>query len=99
MHGGVRGAYGARGGMLDETQEWDLRDGNLTKAPPTHILRQAAYEMRKRERHSHYWCENIQVTKNISQEDLTSKKVPWGVHLVGRDPLLVHMFKCHVFLK
>ena len=96
----VRGAYSARGAMLDKAPERELRDGNLTKAPPSQVLRQAAYEMRKSERHSHYWCEDIHVTKNISrEEDLTSKKVPGGVHLVGRDPLAVHMYREHFFTK
>ena len=95
----VHGVYQARGMLLDEAPENQLRAGNLTEAPPAQVLRQAGYERRQSGRYSLDWCEDIATTMKVSQdEDIVSKKLPGRVHLVGKNPLSVHMYREHFFL-
>ena len=93
------GAYTVRQEMIDKTPAEQLADGNLTEAPPAHILRQAAYERRKAERHSVDWAEDLMSTMEISKaEDMNSKKLPGGIHFIGKYPLVVMLYREH-FLK
>ena len=76
-----------------------LADGNVTEAPPNKILRQAAHERRVAERYSTDWAEDRASTMEVSQaEDTTSKALSGSIHLVGKCPLVVHMYREH-FLK
>ncbi|XP_043200772.1 uncharacterized protein LOC122394108 isoform X1 [Amphibalanus amphitrite] len=84
--------------MLMQAPDCELADGNITEAPPRHILRQAAHERRVAERHSTNWTEDLAATMAISRaEDLTSKVVKGGIHLIGRAPVVVHLYREHFF--
>ena len=85
--------YVARGIMIDKIPEeklprWKPEQGAAT----SQIVYQAAHEMRQSEKHSSNWCVDIYVTKKLCEEDITSKKVPGGIHLVCRDPLVSGSF-------
>ncbi|KAF0295276.1 hypothetical protein FJT64_007204 [Amphibalanus amphitrite] len=93
-----RGAYRVSQDMLMQAPDCELADGNITEAPPRHILRQAAHERRVAERHSTNWTEDLAATMAISRaEDLTSKVVKGGIHLIGRAPVVVHLYREHFF--
>ena len=96
----IHGVYAARAQLLEDAPEEQLIDGNITEAPPSHILCQAAFEGRQKERHARDWCEDIAITMKLSKdEDTTSTKLPGGIHLVGRDPLVVHLYREHYLRK
>ena len=93
-----RGAYRVSQDMLMQAPDCELADGNITEAPPRHILRQPAHERRVAERHSTNCTEDLAATMAISRaEDLTSKVVKGGIHLIGRAPVVVHLYREHFF--
>ncbi|KAF0288512.1 Fatty acid oxidation complex subunit alpha [Amphibalanus amphitrite] len=86
--------------MLQQTPDAHLLDGNVTQAPPAAVLRQAAYERRATERYSADWSEDVASTMDVSRsEDGTSKILKGGVQLIGKVPLVVHLYREHFLRK
>ena len=95
-----RGPYLVRQELISAAPSDQLADGNITEAPPAKILRQAAYERRLAERYSADWAEDIASTMDVSRsEDTTSTVIFGGIHLIGKCPLVVHMYREHFLRK
>ena len=95
-----QGPYLVRQEMAKNAPHDQLADGNLTEAPPTHVTSQAAYESRKAERFSADWAEDLQRRmEDSAAADTESKALLGGIHLTGRVPLIVHMYREHFFKK
>ena len=81
---------------LPQAPDCEPADGNITEARPRHVLRQASYESRATERYSTNWTEDLAATMAISRaEDVTSKVLKGGIHLIGKTPLIVHLYREH----
>ena len=92
------GPYRVHHEMLQSAPTSQLADGNVTEAPPPHILRQAAYERRVAERHSVDWAEDMMSTMETSRsKDTSSKVVKGGMQLICKAPLAVHLYREHFF--
>ena len=73
-----------------------LKEGNRTEAPPSHVLRQAAYERRVAERYSQDWAEDLVCRMEDAQAaDATSKVLKGSIHFIGKVPLIVHVYREH----
>ncbi|KAF0304754.1 hypothetical protein FJT64_023515 [Amphibalanus amphitrite] len=82
--------------MASSAPAEQLKDGNITEAPPAHVLRQAAYERRVAERYSQDWAEDLTCRMEDSvAADATSKVLKGSIHFLGKVPLIVHMYKEH----
>ena len=86
--------------MPQQTPDVHLLDGSVTQAPPAAVLRQAAYERRAAERHSADWAEDVASTMDVSRfEDGSSRILKGGVQLIGKVPLVVHLYREHFLRK
>ena len=86
--------------MPQQTPDVHLLDGSVTQAPPAAVLRQAAYERRAAERRSADWPEDVASTMDVSRfEDGSSKILKSGVQLIGKVPLVVHLYREHLVRK
>ena len=94
------GAYETRGRLLETAPERELRDGNITKAPPASVLRRAACESRAKKRFAKSWSTDIAIRMQVSKdEDCHSSKLPGSIHLLCMVPLTIHMYREHFMKK
>ena len=79
--------------MIRNAPEEELRSGNITEAPPSHILRQALSQRRKEERFSTEMTDDLMsLMEFVRATDTMNNKLPGAIHHLGKYPFVVHVY-------